>query len=192
MNKEIEAKFININKEETIAKLLSLGATEVFNERHYRRGIFMFEGEDPGTWARVRDEGDKVTMAYKRVLSEDLDGVEEIELVINDFEQGMEFLRALRLQEKAYQESRRMRFEVAEEHVVFDIDTWPGLNPLIEIEAKSEETVTRYASLLGFNWKDAMFGSIDLVYEKLFNIPSGWLFDNCPRLEFNNLPDELR
>ncbi len=191
MNKEIEAKFINIDKRKIIDKLLKLGAVNIFEERNYRRSIFMFSTGESNKWVRVRDEVDKVTLAYKHVGEQSLSGVEEVELIIDDYNKGVAFLKSIQLVEKTYQESRRIRFAIQSEGVEFDIDTWPGLEPLLEIEAKNEENVRKYAKLLGFNWEYAMFGSVDFVYEKIFNLPEGWLFNDCPRLEFNNLPIEL-
>jgi len=43
------------------------------------------------------------------------------------------------------------------------IDTWPGLNPFVEVEAETEEVVQKVSEELGFDFKEAVFGSIDLV-----------------------------
>lgn len=188
---EIEAKFININKEEVIAKLEKLGAQKVFDERLLRRCVYDSFSGGANEWIRIRDEVDKVTMTYKNILANKVDGVKEIELIIDSFEKGRDFLKALGLKERAYQESKRIRYNIPSENVEFDIDTWPGLEPWIEIEAKSEDTVRKYARLLGFKWKDAMFGSADLVYEKIYNVSAHFITHECPVLKFGHLPKEL-
>ena len=188
---EIEAKFININKKEIIAKLEKFGAKKVFDERLLRRCVYELPNTSDNAWARVRDEVDKVTMTYKNILANKVDGVKEVELIIDSFEKGREFLKSIGLKERAYQESKRIRYNIPSENVEFDIDTWPGLEPWIEIEADSESTVKKYAKLLGFKWEDAMFGSADFVYEKIYNVSSYWFTHKCPVLKFGQLPKEL-
>ncbi len=192
MAQEIEAKFINIDKQELVKKLEKLGAQKVFDERLLRRTVYDLAIDKPGAWARVRDEVDKVTMSYKRVNKESLDGVEEVELVVDSFENAREFLKSVGLKEKAYQETKRIRYVIEAEEVEFDIDTWPGLEPWIEIEASTEEAVRKYAKLLGFSWEDAMFGSADLVYERVYDVTAEWINQECPVLRFDELPEELR
>lgn len=190
MTKEIEAKFININKLSVIRKLEELGAEKVFDERLLRRCVFNLPVVKKGAWARVRDEVEKVTMTYKRVTEQSLDGVEEVELVIDDFDNGRLFLRSIGLVEKAYQETKRIRYKI--DGVEFDIDTWPGLNSWLEIEASTNEDVKKYAKLLGFKWKDAMFGSADFVYEKVYKVDIDWINNKCAVLKFGELPPELQ
>lgn len=191
MGKEIEAKFININKEEIIKKLESMGAIKVFDERLLRKYIYNLPVKKEGAWARVRDEVDKITMTYKRVTSQSLDGVEEVEVKVDNFDKAKEFLRSVGLIEKAYQESKRIRYIIKDVNIEFDIDTWPGLEPWLEIEADTEEKVREYSSLLGFVWGDAMFGSADFVYAKVFNITEDWINNQCPMLCFDKIPFEL-
>lgn len=190
MSKEIEAKFINIDKDKVINRLENIGAKKVFNERLLRRCIYNLPVHKPRTFVRLRDEVDKITLTYKSVTKQSLDGVEEIELVIDNFEKGKEFLKSIGLEEKAYQESKRIRYKIGE--VEFDIDTWPALMPWIEIEASTEELVRQYTDILGFDFNDAMFGSADLVYERMYNLEKDWINTKCPLLKFDELPPELQ
>lgn len=193
MPKEIEAKFLNIDKDEIEEELKDIGAKKVFDERLLRRYVYNLPIDDKDAWARVRDEGDKITMSYKRVAEEKVDGVEEVELEIDSFEKGRKFLRALGLNEKAYQETKRMRYEAKRGAVELDIDTWPGLEPWLEIEAESQDLVREYAEKLGFDWKDAYFGGADVPYAEAYeDISRDWICNECARLEFGNLPDKLK
>ncbi len=191
MGKEIEAKFINIDKAQIITKLEELDAVKVFDERLLRRCVYNLPIKKEGAWARVRDEVDKVTMTYKRVNSQSLDGVEEVELIVDSFDNAREFLKSIGLIEKAYQETKRLRYLSKSENVEFDIDTWPGLQPWVEIEADSEEKVKKYAAKLGFRWDDAMFGSADIIYAKVFKINEDWINNKCPKLSFADIPFEI-
>lgn len=186
---EIEAKFLNINREEIIQRLLDIGAEVVFDERLLKRCAFSLATKIPGEWIRVRDEVDKITLTYKRVHTESIDGVE---LEIDSFENGILFLQKLGLIQTAYQETKRIRYFLKEDNVTFDIDTWPALNSWIEIESSSEQMVKKYAELLGFKWEDAMFGSADFVYAKIYNVTTDWINNHCPILTFNNIPKELK
>ena len=192
MGKEIEAKFININKKEVIDRIEKLGAVKVFDERLFKRYVYDLPIFKKWSWARIRDEGDKITMTYKRVIKESLDGVEETELIVNDFNEARDFLKSTGFIEKAYQETRRTRYVVKEDGVELDIDTWPGLESFIEIEASNEEIVKKYANLLGFNWTDAMFGGVGIVYEKSYKVDASWVNNQCKVLKFGDLPKELQ
>jgi adenylate cyclase class 2 len=60
---------------------------------------------------------------------------------------------------------------VEKDDIEATIDTWPGLEPFIEIEGPNKESVRNISEKLGFKFKHAVFGSIDLVYEKILGIP---------------------
>jgi len=70
------------------------------------------------------------------------------------------------------------------------IDTWPGLNPFLEIEGKDEKTVRKISKELGFDFKKAVFGSIDLVYEKELGI-SAKIIIKLPEITFANPPKKI-
>ena len=44
------------------------------------------------------------------------------------------------------------------------LDEWPWLEPMIEIEGPSEESVKTAAALLGCEWDDAIFGTVVTAY----------------------------
>jgi succinate dehydrogenase flavin-adding protein (antitoxin of CptAB toxin-antitoxin module) len=78
--------------------------------------------------------------------------------------------------------------------VEFMLDTWPWLNPFLEIEIEweSEEIVQKYTKLLDFNYDDWLFWSVDEVYLKelwiekeIINNLSEITFDNVPRIKIN-------
>jgi len=190
MAKEIEAKFLNINKQEIIKKLEQIGARKVQDEHMMRRCVYNLPKD--GAWARIRDEGDKVTMSYKCVVKKALDGVEEVQIEVDDFDRARELLMELGHEEKAYQETLRMRYFLDEGEVEFDIDTWPGLDAYIEIEAPTEQAVKNAAAKLGFDWENAQFGAAGSTYAQTYNVTEDWINNHCPLLVFNSLPPELQ
>lgn len=191
MPKEIEVKFLNIDKAEVISKLETIGAIKIQDEKLLRRCAYHPLKPVNNSWVRIRDEGDKVTMSFKRINNYSINGMDEIEIIVCDFEQGRNFLNAIGLKEKAYQETLRLRYFIPEDKVEFDIDTWPALNPFIEIESVDEAIVKRYSKELGFSWSDRVFGSVDRVYVSEYKISKNWIINLCPVLTFDNIPPQL-
>ena len=165
MKTEIEVKFLNVDFTQLREKLTQLGATCEQPMRLMRRAII----EPPhlaekDAFVRVRDEGDKVTLTYKQFDDHDaFSGVQEIETVVGDFDATVALLEKAGLPHKSLQESRRETWRRGEVEVV--LDEWPWLLPYVEIEGHSEEAVQNVAHELGFDWGNAVFGSVTVAYQ---------------------------
>lgn len=174
MNYEIEAKFLNIDIEEIRTKLTQAGGSCLKPTRLMRRAMFDYPDgrfqksvknkEQFSERLRVRDEGDKVTITYKK--SNRTNYAHELETTVGDYEAMIELLLALGFKVFSYQESRRETWQLGQAEVV--IDEWPWLPSYIEIEAKSEELVKDAAARLGLDWADAKFGSVDTAYREKY------------------------
>lgn len=168
MNTEIEAKFLDVDFDEIRKKLAELGAICVQPMRLMRRVII----EPPELAAkdallRVRDEGNKVTLTYKQFDDQtSVTGTQEIEVEVSDFDTTIALLKATGLPYDSFQESRRETWRLHEVEVV--LDEWPWLNPYIEIEGKSEQSVKKAASQLDLKWSDAVFGKVTTAYLKQY------------------------
>ena len=167
---EIEIKFLDIETDEIEKKILSLGGKKV-GDYHYRRIIFDypdFRLDKNGGWLRLRDEGEKITLTYKQRLSSNFDSLEgdegmyEKETIVEDFDATREILLKIGLIEKMYQENKRRRYII--DAVECDIDTWPLLNPYLEIEGDSWDKVYEVAEKLGFKKEDAKIFSANQIY----------------------------
>jgi len=115
---------------------------------------------------RVRDEGDKVTLTFKRRVDREasrIDSVQEIEVRVSDFDDTVELLKQAGWEYKTFQESKRETWVLDGCEVV--IDEWPWIAPYIEIEGESETAVQAAAQKLGFDWATVVIGHIDAVYE---------------------------
>src|SRR3989344_6624954 len=141
---EIEVKFLNINSAVVQKKLEKIGAKRV-GEYFYRRRVFDYPDwrlDKQGALLRLRDEEDKITLSFKQRLgikshdgtTED-SGMEEVEIEVNDFEKTVILLNKLGFIEKHYAENKRIRW--IKDGIEFDIDTFPELEPYLEIEAPS-------------------------------------------------------
>ena len=160
MNKEIEAKFFIDSKEEIRKKLSSLNFNLIKKEFLMKRKTF--DSEANGKWFRVRDEGDKITMTYKNIFDKSINGVNEIEIAVNDFDKASEMLNQTNFKERSYHENFREIWSNKDAEVV--IDTWPFLQSYIEIEALSEDIVKYYANKLGFNFEKEAFLEVSIFY----------------------------
>ena len=171
MKAEIEVKFLNVDIDDIRVRLGAVGATCDQPMRQMRRVLI----EEPqhveeGSFIRIRDEGDKVTMVYKRHAKDDaeagIDSAREIETTVGDFDATVGIFEASGWHHTTYQESRRETWMLDDIEVV--IDEWPWIAPYIEIEADSEQKVKDAASQLGFDWSEAVFGSTDVIFRRVF------------------------
>lgn len=171
---EYEAKFLNIDPAAVEAKVMSLGGEKVF-DRTFRRAVFDYADlrlDKQAAWVRVRDEGDRVTFAFKQRQGAEAAGTSgrdtgmvEEEVVVSDFETVCRMLRHIGLTDKFYQENRRVQFKL--EGAEIDIEYWPLLEPHLEIEAGSLEEVKAVADRLGLSWADHKIYSTTQLYAEV-------------------------
>lgn len=186
MNLEIEATFIEINKDKLREKIKSLGGKLIQPEMLMRRIIFDLPGSN--RFARVRDEGNKIIMTYKCHHDNTLLGTEEINVEVNDYNSAIDFLKAVGLEAKATQETLREEWEL--DGVELDIDTWPWIPTYVEIEGPNAEAVESVAQKLGFEMKNAHYGSVDEIYKLYYDVTNADI-NYCPEIKFTNTPDWL-
>ena len=187
MKNEIEATFLSINKDLIRNKLKKIGFNLEIPEYVMKRKTFDFSNVILGhqKWGRVRQEFNKITMTIKEVRGLGINDTYEIELEVDNFDNATKFFEACNIHEKAFQENMREVWQ--KENVEVTIDTWPGLKPFIEIEGANEEIVKKISQDLGFDFKQAIFGSIDIVYEKELGIPREKIID-LSEITFTNPP----
>ena len=186
MNTEIEAQFLDIDKNNIRAKLEKVGAELVKPEVMMRRVVF---DVDENSYARVRDEGGKTVMTYKNVEEEgSIHGIKELNVEIDDFENGVLFLKSCGLKAKSEQETYREVWTLGEVEIC--IDTWPWIPTFVEIEGPSEEAVWETAKKLGLSREKAKFGSVGTTYQHYYGIDTDTVNRNTPKILFNMEPPE--
>src|SRR5690606_3609489 len=141
MQAEIEAKFLDVDVEAVRERLKSIGATLVFPMRSMRRVLIEEEHHiAERSFVRIRDEGDKVTLTFKRKTvkkGEDaVDSTYEIETTVGDFDTAVQLFAEAGWKYASYQESRRELWR--HDGTDITIDEWPWIMPYVEIEGKSE------------------------------------------------------
>lgn len=186
MQTEIEAKFIQIDHDAIRQQLKSLGGVCNQPMRLMRRIVFVNEAlTSRYGWLRVRDEGDKTTLSYKQRDNLDIHGTKEIETAVEDFEAAVQIIRQTGDWSESYQESKRETWRLGEVEVV--LDEWPWLDPLIEIEGPSAELVEAVAIKLGFDMKDAVYGSVMSAYRRQYpNLDDSFKFGDLTQVKFGD------
>ncbi len=192
MQTEIEAKFLNIESDKIRAKLKEIGAVLKYPERLMKRKVFDYPDErlkKEGAWVRVRDEGDgKITLSYKKLIDRTLHGTKEITLDVSDFETMCDFLQACGFDSKSYQETKREKWMLGKSEIT--IDTWPWIPTFVEVESETEEDVREVSKLLGFDWAKALHGSVETVYQALFDVTEDEI-DSWEEITFIPVPNWL-
>jgi len=184
MKIEYEATFTNIDKDEVRERLRQAGAVLVKPEFLQKRVVFNLPNNDPNSWLRVRDEGDKITMSLKKVEGSNIQDQKETCFTVSDFEEAREFLHLLGCQYKSYQETKRELWTLDGAEIT--IDEWPYLEPFVEIEALDEDTVKELAFKLSFIYEQAYFGAVDVLYGKKYNCPLDVINLQTPRITFDD------
>jgi len=186
MQIEYEATFINIDKDEIRARLKKAGATLIKPEFLQKRLVFNLPSghEINGGWLRVRDESDKITMSLKVVDGNKIENQKEICLKIDNYEEGINFLETLGAERKAYQESKRELWIL--DDVEITIDEWPYLEPYVEVKGRSEEKVKTVSEKIGFNYSEALFCSVDTLYNKKYGTPIDVINKNTKLITFTD------
>ncbi len=183
-NQEIECRFLEIDKEKIVKKLLSLGAIdegEVMLEETiiYDKDL---KWRDEQRFVRLRRFGNTTKLTYKEHREHTVDGTYEIEFKIDDLEKAELMFEKIGLLPYRHQQKKRHTLKL--NGATFDIDTWPKIPTYIEIEGDSEQVLKDAAKSIDLDWKNADFHNARWVIENIYNIPVGKLrYFNFDRYE---------
>lgn len=188
-DREIEVRFLEIDKDGLVDRLRELNAKEIGDD-HIHEIIFYDKDMkflEQCRFVRIRDRGGVVKMTYKHnetMSKGDVNSVadvREVEFDISDMKAGKRLLEQIGL--VAYREQEKKRHSFILDDVVLDIDTWPSVPPYVELEGPSEKHLKDVARKLELDWDDVYFGDARDVLEKEYDIPIGadirvFTFDN--------------
>ncbi len=188
MEIEYEATFINIDKDLIRGKLKKVQASLAKPEFLQKRIVFDLPNDKDGKkklgFMRVRDEGGRVTMAYKKVSPEkNIESQKELNVEVGDFDTSVEILKQVGCYRKSYQETKRELWKL--DDVEICIDTWPFLESFVEIEGKNEFLVKKVSEKLGFDYSNALFCTASLLYSKKYNLDIDIINNHTPKIVFN-------
>lgn len=181
MQIEHELKFLIPEPATVLECLTRQGGTLVAPRRLLRRCVFFIPGSPYEDFVRLRDEGARVTLTYKRMTT---DGVLEEEECVESFEMTRNLLQHMRLTFSSYQENFRTTYTLG--GVMITLDEWPGIPPFLEIEAPDHATLLQTAAGLGLDSQEGMVGAVGVVYRH-FQID----LDAFPEVTFQCIPHAL-
>lgn len=161
MKTEYEARILEIKREDFIKELEEVGATKVgdYNQRRY---VYDFKPVLAGKWIRLRDNGVKSTLTIKNINNDNIDGTQELEIEVSDFEQTNMILNELGYEARSYQENKRTRYMYKK--VEIDIDTWPMIPTYVEFEGDNKEQILEVIEELGFRKEDIITYGVSKIY----------------------------
>ena len=144
---EYEGKILDVDPDAIHNRILDTGG-RFLGEALQRRLVFDVTPGDVSRWIRHRDNGTTVTLATKHIHHDGLDGTEEHEVTVSDFDETHRLLQAMGFTAKSSQESRRSSYSLHGADV--SVDQWPLIAAYAEVEGTSREHVVEVAALLGF------------------------------------------
>lgn len=182
MHKEIETRFLDINKDQLAQKLASLGATDKGEEKLEE---IIFHAADLSwvgkrKFVRLRKTKNKTTLTYKENVKQAVDSAQEIELEVSDIGKCSELLSKIGLCPMRRLEKYRHTFEL--DGVTIDIDTWPKIPAYAEIEGPSVESLKTICDTLGMDWEKRFDGDAREVFRHY-----GYDLDNITVITFDEL-----
>ena len=168
MAKEREVTILNIKEEDFIKKLLDNGA--VFKDEFLqRRYTYDFTPALKNKWIRLRTNGKKTTLTIKEIKDKkSIDGTEELEVLVGDFDIMNKILKELGYVYRNYQENYRKIYMIDEVEV--SIDSWPMIPTYAEIEGKSNEAVISVLNKLGYSLDEATILDVTSIYNEVYGI----------------------
>lgn len=191
MQTEIEAKFLNVDADDLRKKLRGIGAVREYEETLMRRKTYDDRDENLrkiGGWVRVRDEGDKITLSYKQLNDRTVHGTKEVTVIVDDFDTANTFMDTIGFVQKSYQETKREKWILNGAEIT--IDTWPWIPTFVEIEAPDEDSLKNIAAKLGFDWNNALHGSVETAYQAVYDVTEDEI-DDWKEILFISVPDWL-
>lgn len=172
--KEVEVRFLEVDKDALCKRLLELGATDkgekLLDERIlYDKELTWRDGGEQ--ILRLRTTEGVTELAYKKRHEMTADGIEEIEFNVSDVDAAEALLHRLGHVTYRYQQKKRHQFVL--DTVNIDIDTWPRIPTYVELEGKSEEALHAVAEKLCLDWSTAEVEGPRYIIEQKYNVPVG-------------------
>ena len=168
MEKERELTVLNIELDDFIQTLEELGA-EKQGEFLQRRYVYDVKPLNPNKWIRLRTNGTKTTLTIKEIKDKNaIEGTNELEVVVGDFDKTNEILKELGYEARNYQENYRRVYLLG--NVEISIDSWPLIPTYVEIEGKTNEDVERVLKLVNTkNYQTTTF-DVESIYREIYGI----------------------
>lgn len=197
MQAEIEVRFLDVSYDNLRKKLHKAGARQKHPMQFMKRVIIDYPDQRlqkrKGSWGfvRLRDEGDRILLTYKRIQDGEKYTTHEIEVEVSSYERAIELLEAIGLKVISEQHTRREVWELNGCDV--SLDDWPWLPPMVEIEGPDESTLQATVKQLGLAWSDAMYGNAVTAYRMVYpGMNENDSVRDIEKLTFDEMPQWLK
>lgn len=168
MEKERELTILDIDVDSFITRLEELGA-EKKGEFLQRRYVYDVKPVNPNKWIRLRTNGKKTTITIKEIKDRNaIEGTEELEIEVNDFDRANEVLNQLGYKARNYQENYRRIYNLNKTEI--SIDSWPLIPTYAEIEGKSNEDVLDVLNLVNSDNNQVTTLDVESIYREIYGI----------------------
>lgn len=161
MHTEYEVRLLEVDVDKVKERLNELGA-ELKWDLLQRRYVYDFIPKVEGKWIRLRTNGEKTTLTIKNLVSSEIDGTQELEIEVDNFERTNMILKELGYEPKGYQENRRCHYVL--NGVEIDFDYWPLIPTYLEVEGPSEDAVYNTISALNIKKEDVTTRDVEGIY----------------------------
>ncbi len=161
MHTEYEVRILEIDRKDFEKRLKKLHADFCWDHVQ-KRYVYDFHPKEENKWIRLRTNGEKTTLTIKNLVTSEIDGTQELEIEVDNFERCNLLLKELGYEAKGYQENRRAQYEL--NGVEIDIDDWPKIPTYVEIEGPSEEAVYFVVEALGYQREDCTTRDVEGIY----------------------------
>lgn len=161
MKTEYEVRILEINHDEIVKKLESIGAEFRFNVLQ-QRYVYDLVPKQENKWIRLRTDGTKTTLTIKNLESQTIDGTKELELIVDDFSKTNDFLEELGFKSHGFQQNKRTQYIL--DGVEIDLDRWPLIPEYMEIEGNTEEEVYNTLDKLGISKDKVVTLDVSSIY----------------------------
>lgn len=161
MKTEYEVRVLEIDHEEMVKKLESLGAELQFDTLQ-QRYVYDFNPVIDSKWIRLRTNGIKTTLTIKDLNAKTIDGTKELEIEVDDFDKTNQILEELGYKNRGFQQNKRTQYIL--DGVEIDLDRWPLIPEYLEIEGESEQAIYDCLDKLGISKDKIVTLDVSSIY----------------------------
>ena len=176
MKTEYEVRVLEIDHDEMVKKLESLGAELQFDTLQ-QRYVYDFNPVIDSKWIRLRTNGIKTTMTIKDLNAKTIDGTKELEIEVDDFDKTNQILEELGYKNRGFQQNKRTQYIL--DGVEIDLDRWPLIPEYLEIEGENEQAIYDCLDKLGISKDKIVTLDVSSIYTHY-----GYDGDNLTNLNF--------
>ena len=161
MKTEYEVRVLEINHDEMVKKLESLGAELQFDSLQ-QRYVYDFNPVIDSKWIRLRTNGIKTTLTIKDLNAKTIDGTKELEIEVDDFDKTNQILEELGYKNRGFQQNKRTQYIL--NGVEIDLDRWPLIPEYLEIEGENEQAIYDCLDKLGISKDKIVTLDVSSIY----------------------------